>query len=285
MREKNTVTILNEFSEKHASEFESIVIEKARANIPVARNICFDRASGTEYVFFLDSDITVPSDTLNILLKDFHDFEQVGMTSFPWDQSNSKARARSLFSGFATKNGPMYAFKIGNGCNLVSMKAYSVVGGFNPRLYVHEDGEFCYRLRKHGFNIICDYSRTGTHLKHVIWNTRFYLRFIWNSSNTYIEMLKLGSAMHVLKVVTSILLVLFLALAFIMMQAWPIIAFIGVAVLAFWANSSRRVLDDGSWVKPSYYLFIAPVLTALTVVVTGAILVRIVQRICSRITS
>ncbi|MDG7001205.1 MAG: glycosyltransferase [Nitrososphaerota archaeon] len=279
----NSVEILDEFADKHESDFESIVIEKVRANIPVARNICFEKAAGSDYIFFLDSDIIVPPDTLTVLLQDFQKFNNVGMTSFPWDRANSKARARSLFDGFVTTDGPMLAYKIGNGCNLLSMNAYKKVGKFNPKLYVHEDGEYCYRLRKHGFSIICDYSHSGTHLKRVKWSARFYLRFIWNSSNTYIEMLKLGSPMHILKLTTSIILVLSIVLSIVFHQIAPLLVFAVTAVVAFWANASRRVLDDGSRVKPSYYLVIPPVLTALTVVVTGAIFVRLTERFVSRL--
>lgn len=273
----DTEAVLSEFSKAHAGEFESFVFEKARANIPVARNRCFEKAEGTDYIFCLDSDVVTPPDSLRVLLEDFAKFDRVGMTSFPWDQTNSKARARSLFNGFATRNGPMYAFKVGNGCNLISMNAYKRIGGFNPRLYVHEDGEFCYRLRRAGFNIICDYSHAGTHLKRVIWNAKFYLRFIWNSSNTYIEMLKLHSPMHILKILTSILLLLFLVLTIGSGQILFLAAFVVTAVVAFWTNASRRVLDDGSWVKPAYYLLIPPVLTVLTVLVTCTIPVRVAR--------
>lgn len=278
----NTASILEDFAVNHGNEFESVVIEKAHANIPVARNICFEKASGTEYIFFLDSDIVAPPDTIHVLLGDFQKFEKIGMASFPWDQANSRERARSLFDGFTRTEGPMYAYKIGNGCNMISMSAFEEVGGFNANLYVHEDGEYCYRLRKRGFNIICDYSHAGTHLKRVTWNTRFYLRFIWNSSNTYIEMLKLGSPMHILKLITSILLVATLTLTIVLREATPLIAFVFIAVIAFWANASKRVLDDGSRVKPSYYLVIPPVLTALTVLVTGAVFIRVAQMIGSR---
>ncbi len=275
----DTMKILGEFTAVHEKEFESILIETAHANIPVARNICFQRAMGTDYIFFLDSDIVVPPDTLTVLLEDFRKFENVGMTSFPWDEANSSARARSLFNGFVTTRGPMYAYKIGNGCNLISMNAFRAVGDFNPRLYVHEDGEYCYRLRKRGFNIICDYSHTGTHLKRVSWNMRSYLRFVWNSSNTYIEMIRLRSPMHILKLTTSVLLIVFLALSIVLRQVAPVVAFVVVALVAFWVNTSRRVLDDGSHVKASYYPAIAPVLTALTVMVTVAVFIRLLLRI------
>ncbi|MCL4517960.1 MAG: glycosyltransferase [Thaumarchaeota archaeon] len=277
-----TEKILTEFKTKHKDEFESIMVEQIRANIPVARNICIEKAVGTDYVFFLDSDVVVPSDTLTVLLKDFSSFDKVGIASFPADQENSKVRARSLFNGFYSTDGPMLAFKVGTSCTMISTAAFATVGQFNPKLYVHEDGEFCYRVRRCGFKIVSDYSRKGIHLKQVSWSAHHYLRFIWNSSNTYFEMLKLGSAMHALKVLTSILLVLFFILTVSLREIAPLIGFALTLGIAFWANGSRRVLDDGSKIRPGYYLIIPPVLTVLTMLVTGAVFVRIGQKIGSR---
>ncbi|MDG6994430.1 MAG: glycosyltransferase [Nitrososphaerota archaeon] len=274
----NTVPILKEFLSKHGQKFGSFVIETAHANIPEARNICFERAEGTDYVFMLDSDIIAPPDSINVLLHDIASYNNTAMASFPWDQTNARARAKTLFNAFETTKTQAYAYKVGNGCNIVTMEAYHAIGGFNPRLNVHEDGEFCYRLRRHGYNIICDFTREGVHLKHVAAPARFYLKFAWNSSNTYIEMLKLKSGMHILKVILSLALIV----SFIFLFVSPDFLSIGLLIVslsfAFWVNTSRRVLDDGIKVKPKYFLFVAPVLTALTILVVLMAIYRVAWR-------
>jgi len=274
----DTIGILNDFAKDHGGQFESIKIERKVANIPVARNICFDLASDSDYVFILDSDVIAPTDTIVTLLNDFKILENVGMASFPWDHTNAKARARSLYNAFEPTNVQASAYKVGNGCNMLSMKAFRIVGYFNPKLNVHEDGEYCYRLKKNGFNIICDFSREGSHLKRVPTPARFYLKFIWSSSNTYIEMLKLGSLMHVVKFATTIVLISSLALFLGIHQVVSIYVFFGALIISFWVNTSRRVLDDGIHVKPKYLPVIAPIFTALTGMVVLASLGRMIFR-------
>jgi len=273
-----TESLLKDFSIRSGSRFESMIIEKENSNIPVARNICFEKAVGSDYVFILDSDVVAPPDTLKTLLHDFDTFQNVGMASFPWDDVNAKERARSLYNAFETSSVQANAYKVGNGCSLLSMNAIKVVGNFNPRLSVHEDGEYCYRLKRHGFDIICDFTHQGIHLKKVPTPPKFYLKFIWNSSNTYIEMLKLGSLMHILKFLTTIVAILCLVLLVILREVLPLYAFVGTLLLAFWVNTNRRILDDGIHVKLSYLPILAPVMTALTAAVVVASLGRIMSR-------
>ena len=274
----DTLKVLEDFDAKYGKEFESVVIESARANIPVARNICFEKAEGTDYVFILDSDVIAPPDTIKVLLHDFEMYENVAMASFPWDHNNAKERAKYLYDAFQTTNTEVYAYKVGNGCNIVSMEAYHAIGGFNPRLNVHEDGEFCFRLRRHGYNIVCDFTHEGIHLKRVPTPPRFYLKFVWSSSNTYIELLKLGSGMHILKVLSSILLIASFGLLIAYHDLSPLCFFIASVAFAFWVNTSKRVLDDGIFVKPRYILLVGPVLTVLTVMVVVSLISRVVYR-------
>ena len=158
------------------------------------------------------------------------------------------------------------------------MKAFKVVGYFNTRLNVHEDGEYCYRLKQHGFNIICDFSHEGIHLKKVPTPPKFYLKFIWNSSNTYIEMLKRGSPLHILKFLTTIVIILCLVLLIVFRGVLPLDAFAAALFLAFWVNTDKRILDYGIHVKLSYLPAVAPVMTTLTAAVVVASLAGILGR-------
>ena len=274
-----TVELLEEFAAAHEGEYESVIIKRIASNIPVARNVCIQYAEGSDYIFFLDSDVVAPPNTLVQLLHHFEMFENVGMTSFPWDHVNARARARFLYEAFAKPDGPAYAYRIGNGCNLISMDAVKVVGLFNPRLRVQEDGEYCYRLRKKGYNIVCDLSNEGIHLKRVPATARYYLRFVSNSANTYLELLKLGSPMHILKFLSSVLLVSLFTILLLTNQLLHAYLFIALILVAFLANASRRVLDDGIHVKGRYWLIVAAVFTLFTVLIVMISLVRLLSRV------
>jgi len=281
-------SVLRDFASEKGSCFESVVIERARTNIPVARNICFDRSAGCDYIFILDSDVITPPDTLKVLLKDFASFQNVGIASFPWDHTNAKKRARSLYDAFEVPDVYGNAYKVGNGCNLISMEAFKVVGYFNPKLNVHEDGEYCYRLKKKGFNIVCDFSHEGKHLKSVPTPPKYYLKFMWSSSNTYIEMLKRGSKMHALKFLTTVIMILCAVLSLVYLNPLPLLLFVPALIVAFWVNTSKIILDDGISIRASYLPIVAPLMSAITAIIVclslGRLLVRGLRSIVSRST-
>jgi hypothetical protein len=200
----------------------------------------------------------------------------VGIASLPWDNRNARRRAGILYDAFAAPPGPHLAYKVGNGCNIVSMKAFREVGFYNERLRVHEDGEYCFRLRKKCFKIVCDFSSEGTHLRSYELGPRYYLSFMRDSANTYREMLLRGSAFHFAKVASSFGLIAAFILALVV-QGLPTLAlFAGVLVFCLILNTSPAVLDDGIHVKPLYRPLVGAVLTAATVVVSILLLAFVI---------
>ena len=233
-----TMRIIEEFRAKHGDEYESVVVVVAKSNISRARNIAFEKAAGTDYIFCLDSDILVQPDTINRLLKSFEADPKVGMASLPWDHKNAKKRAGLLYRAFAAPPGPHEAFKVGNGCNIISMRAVDQVGGFNERLRVHEDGEYCYRLRRKGFKIICDFSSEGTHLRDIKVDPRFYFNLMKDSADTYRELIRRRSPLQVAKVLSSIAIVVSFVLLLLRPGLYTGLSFAAFVVFALWLNSA-----------------------------------------------
>ena len=269
-----TMKMIEAFEKEHGNEYERIVVRVERSNISQARNYAFQEAAGTDYIFFLDSDIVCPPDTVKRLLASFESDPSVGIAALPWDNRNSRRRAGPLYDAFTVPKGPHSAYKVGNGCNIVSMAAFARVGFFNQKLRVHEDGEYCYRLRKEGFKIVSDSSSEGTHLREYKLGRGYYLGFLRDSSETYHELIAQGSVLHVAKVVSSILLLFALGLLVVMPGIYSLALFLAVLVFGIWLNASERVLDDGARVRAWWRPLVGCVFTAATVVISLFLILR-----------
>jgi glycosyltransferase involved in cell wall biosynthesis len=270
-----TMKIIEDFRTKHQQEYESIVVVVARSNISKARNIGFEKAAGTDYIFFLDSDILVKPDTIRRLLAIFKADPKVGIASLPWDNRNARKRAGFLYNAFTAPNGPHPAYKVGNGCNIVSMRAADEVGGFNEKLRVHEDGEYCYRLRRKGFKIVCDFSSEGTHLRDIKVDPHFYFNLMKDSAATYRELIRRGSPLQIVKVVSSVAIVASFALLLLYPGLYTGVSFAAILVFSFWLNSAPIALDDGIHVRAAYRPLIGLLMTAATVMISAILLYNV----------
>jgi glycosyltransferase involved in cell wall biosynthesis len=266
-----TMAIIDDFVRTHGKEYEGVVVKSVRSNIPQARNLLFELAKGTDYVFFLDSDITAPPDTVKRLLAGFRD-ESVGMVALPWDNRNAQKRAGFLFRAFRVPFGPHEAYKVGSGCNMVSMAAYEKVGGYDPKLTVHEDSGYSFVLRKGGFKIISDSSSEGTHLREIEVDPRFYVSFMKDSAVTYRQLIGLGSRLHAVKVISSYLLLASFALLLAIPSFATVGAFLPLLLFCAWMNSSPRALDDGAHARLLYRPLIGLIFTATTFVISLLVL-------------
>ncbi len=269
-----TRKIIEDFQKNHGQEYESVVVKVLNSNIPEARNQVFREAKGSDYVFFIDADIIAPPDAIPRLLASFEKDPLVGMASFPWDNRNARRRAGVFYSAFEGPSGPHKAYKVGNGCNIISMKAVKKVGGFNEKLPVHEDGEYCFRLRKAGFEIVCDFSEEGTHLREYKLGWRYYLGFMNDSSRTYKELILRGSVMHLAKVILSVASLASLLAFAILPNLLTLAMFAVVALSAIAVNTSARILDDGIHVRARYRLPVGATLTVATIIISGFMIYR-----------
>lgn len=263
-----TTDIIRGFMEEYASDYEQVLLRTVNSNIPEARNVAFEAAEGTDYVFFLDSDIVAPPDAVKRMLGEFEKSPEVGMVALPWDAKNSRRRAGFLYRAFFTPRGAHGAYKVGNGCNIVSMKAFHEVGGFNAKLRVHEDSEFSLRLRQKGFKIVSDPASQGEHLREIKIDSVYYVRFMMDSARTYRELIARGSVLHGLKVMSSIALIVSLVLA-VVFGSWLWVGiFAAFAGFAIWLNSSARLLDDGVRIRGFYRPVVGVLYTIATVFIT-----------------
>ena len=278
-----TMEIIGEFIRAHGSEYESVVVKSARSNIPVARNTVFECAKETDYVFFLDSDITAPPDTVNRLLGPFQRDPKVGMVALPWDNRNARRRAGFFFRAFKVPWGPHEAYKVGSGCNMVSMAAFSAVGGYNPKLTVHEDSGFSFDIRKGGFKIVSDSSSEGTHLREIEVNPIFYLRFMQDSAVTYRELLARGSPLHIAKVISSYILLASLLGLVIFWSLSASVLFLGGLAFCVWLNGSAMAMDDGAQVRLPYRPVIGAIFTVTTTIISLLLLWLLVRKRYERV--
>jgi len=267
-----TMKIIEEFRAEHGPEYESVVVVVAKSNISKARNVAFEKATGTDYIFLLDSDILVKPDTIKRLLAIFEADSKVGIASLPWDNSNARKRAGLLYNAFTAPAGPHPAYKVGNGCNIMSMRAVAEVGGFNERLRVHEDGEYCYRLRRKGFKIVCDFSSEGTHLREIKVDSRFYLNLMRDSAETYRELIHRGSVLQIVKVLSSVAIVAFFALTLLYPGLYSVVAFVAILAFALWLNSASVALDDGIHVRLAYRPLVGALMTGATMTISAFLL-------------
>ncbi|HZW55665.1 MAG TPA: glycosyltransferase [Nitrososphaerales archaeon] len=264
-----TRDVIKEFQQAFKQQYENITLDVVTSNISKARNLCFERARGTDYIFFLDSDIIAPQDTIKRLVTHFLEDDKLAIASLPWDEKNSRKRAGIFYNAFVTPKPWGYAYKVGNGCNIISMKAYHVTGGFNERLRVHEDGELCFRMRKAGYRIICDFSSKAVHLRDINVNAKFWFNFMKDSAETYLELFKDRSPLIIAKYASSLALVTSFIVALILLNslaAWG--TFVAVAIFTIWLNSDKRALDDGIYTRLSYRPIIGAIFTVATFGVT-----------------
>ncbi len=269
-----TLEIIEDFKEKYGKAYGSIIVKQSKSNIPRARNICIECAEGSDYIFFLDSDIAIPPDTFGRLLTLF-ERKNVGMATLHQANVDAVKRASFLLRAFKSGTGVVEAYKVSAGCNMLSMKVAKEVGNFNERLPEQEDGEYCFRIRKIGYTILCDWSLEGTHLKEERVDMRYYLRIISNSSRTYIELLKGHSIVHLARYFTTLVSLGALVHFVLTGSVVAVLLFLTALSFAFWLNTSRVVLDDGIGVKLQYRPFVAPIITLFVAAIVMASLGRI----------
>lgn len=266
--EDRTMEIIESFRGAHQREYERILVVSMRSNIPKARNAVFEAAEGTDYVFFLDSDVVAPPRALKNLLATFEEDPKVGMAALPCDNRNARRRAGFLYRAFAVPFGPHDAYKVATCCTLISMAAHGKVGGFDEVLRVHEDSEFSFRVRRAGFRVVSDSSLEGDHLRDIPVDTFFYIRFMKDSAATYRELMLRGSLLHISKVLLSyLLLASFVAL--LLRPGVPALAsFAALLAVCAWLNSSAMALDDGAHTRLLYRPVIGLIFTVTTFLIS-----------------
>ncbi|MCL1976413.1 MAG: mycofactocin biosynthesis glycosyltransferase MftF [Firmicutes bacterium] len=143
-------------------ETSAILIKKNYCEGPAAaRNLGVQKSSG-DIIAFIDSDCLADSNWLNDLIPWFS-FSAVGALGglvegyyqqTPLDKYESACSSLSLGQRFLFEKTLSGAFYV-PGCNmLIRKKLFLQLGGFNPQMYVGEDVDLCWRLRRQGCALI-----------------------------------------------------------------------------------------------------------------------------------
>ena len=272
-----TREIVGRFASRVERMYESVQVVESDAGISGARNECIDRAAGTDYLFFLDSDVVAGPETLKRLLPHLGD-GTVGIASLPYDSDNSRGKLGPLVNAFVTPAGAADSWKVAAGCTLISLRAAEKVGPFNEKLRVLEDGEYCYRAKRAGYRVVCDFGYPAAHLKTIKMGPSSYLGFARDSADFYVEMVKRGSAIYAARYILSVTLVAAAVAALVTLSVWGAVAFLLILALSAGVNSSDRLWGDGSKIKPYYKPLVGLVFTAATILVSAYSLAKVFRR-------
>lgn len=144
--------------------------------IDEARNYIVDKMHG-DYLFFVDSDVIVPSDALMKLVE--HDKDIVCGLYFtktapfyPVIYNKSEADGRYDVKMWYEKNKLIEVYSAGLGCCLIKREVFDKIGqpwfkfttGYTDALRESEDHFFFRRAREEGYKIYCDTSIACGHV-------------------------------------------------------------------------------------------------------------------------
>ena len=148
------------------------VLRLSRQSGPAAaRNFGALHARG-EIFLFIDSDVTVPPDTISLVVSNFQHNPDITAVFGSYDdepqEENFISQYRNLFHHFHHQHSDTEAFTFWAGCGAIRKKVFEKVGGFDQKRYTKpsiEDIELGYRIHKKGYRIILDRDLQVKHLK------------------------------------------------------------------------------------------------------------------------
>lgn len=160
--------------ERIMADFPSAHLIRSRTNYGFAKanniGIRYALDNDADYVFLLNQDAWVASDTVGTLLNTLTTIDDVGIAS-PVHLNGTGCGLDRMFASYMpsdfisdsfmghVKN--VYDVRFVNAASwLVSRKCIEKVGGFDTSVFVHygEDDNFCQRVRFHGFKIVVNTS-------------------------------------------------------------------------------------------------------------------------------
>ena len=146
-------------SSQFAQEFGVNVLRFSSPGGPArARNFGASRAKG-EIVFFVDADVTLPSDAIGRVAKVFQQEPDLAALFGSYDddpgETNFLSQYRNLLHHYVHQNGGEDASTFWGACGAIRREIFLAMGGFDE-MYVTpsiEDIELGYRLKRAGYSI------------------------------------------------------------------------------------------------------------------------------------
>ncbi|MFH0844010.1 MAG: glycosyltransferase family 2 protein [Pseudomonadota bacterium] len=149
-----------------AEEFGATVIRLGISGGPArARNIGASASKGN-ILFFVDADVTIPSDTIGKLSKAFQGEPDMAALFGSYDdapaETNFLSQYKNLFHHYVHQTGREDASTFWAGCGAIRREIFLSMGGFDERYFHHtlggrpgtsEDIELGYRLKRSGCRI------------------------------------------------------------------------------------------------------------------------------------
>lgn len=141
----------------------------------VARNFGSKRANG-EIVLFIDSDVLVKSDTLELVASTFSENPEISALFGSYDDTpvdkDFLSQYRNLLHHYVHQNSNPDAATFWAGCGAVRKEVFMELNGYDYKRFAEpsiEDIELGYRMREKGYKIRLDKNLQVTHLKHWGW--------------------------------------------------------------------------------------------------------------------
>lgn len=139
------------------------------------RNNIVEKSTG-KYIFFLDSDIVLPSDALIRLLS--HNLDIVSGLYFNWKFPHTPQayiEVNGLYKPILEYSGLMEVDAVGAGCLLVKRSVFdSLEKPWFKKTELTEDFYFCRKARERGFKIYLDSTVKCGHLTEVVINEDYF---------------------------------------------------------------------------------------------------------------
>lgn len=152
-----------------------VFIMERQSGPAVARNHGSEQAKG-DIVLFIDSDVLVKSNTLELVASTFSENPQIAALFGSYDDtptdSGFLSQYRNLLHHYVHQNSNPDATTFWAGCGAVRRNIFLELNGYDYKKFAEpsiEDIELGYRLRENGYKIRLDKDLQVTHLKHWGW--------------------------------------------------------------------------------------------------------------------
>lgn len=136
-----------------------------------ARNVGVEAASG-DILLFIDSDVTISPDTLEIVSRKFGNNPEIAAIFGSYDDQPGHrdffSQYKNLYHHFIHQTGQQQASTFWSGCGAIRREVFLKAGGFDARKYPHpsiEDIDLGYRLKSMGYEITLEKEIQVKHLK------------------------------------------------------------------------------------------------------------------------